>query len=122
MVHSSTGVARVPGNNFRLIIDRRAIKSLMVDGVGKGVELASRGEDSEDEEPAAPGDDRAIRNIIGQYMMNATTGRVLKLSGRGSGHGVGMCQWGAIGRARAGQDFRSILATYYPGATVGTLR
>ncbi len=30
----------------------------------------------------------------------------LTLHGMGYGHGVGMCQWGAIGRARAGQDFR----------------
>jgi stage II sporulation protein D len=43
----------------------------------------------------------------------------LTLSGRGYGHGIGMCQWGAIGRSRAGQSFRSILATYYPGTTVG---
>jgi stage II sporulation protein D len=42
------------------------------------------------------------------------------LRGQGNGHGVGMCQWGAIGRARAGQDFRTILSTYYPGTTVGT--
>jgi len=41
------------------------------------------------------------------------------LRGRGYGHGVGMCQWGAIGRARAGQDFRTILSTYYPGTTIG---
>lgn len=41
------------------------------------------------------------------------------LDGRGYGHGVGMCQWGAIGRARAGQDVRTILHTYYPGATLG---
>jgi stage II sporulation protein D len=46
----------------------------------------------------------------------------LTLRGGGNGHGVGMCQWGAIGRARAGQDFRSILATYYPGTTVGLVR
>ena len=39
--------------------------------------------------------------------------------GRGYGHGIGMCQWGAIGRARAGEDFRSILRTYYPGTSVG---
>lgn len=42
----------------------------------------------------------------------------LTLRGNGYGHGVGMCQWGAIGRARAGQDFRTILDTYYPGTTV----
>lgn len=43
----------------------------------------------------------------------------LTIRGSGYGHGVGMCQWGAIGRARAGQDFRTILRTYYPGTTVG---
>ena len=45
----------------------------------------------------------------------------LTLRGQGNGHGVGMCQWGAIGRARAGQDFRTILQAYYPGTTVGTI-
>ncbi len=36
--------------------------------------------------------------------------------GRGRGHGAGLCQWGAAGLARAGLDFRAILARYYPGA------
>jgi len=49
---------------------------------------------------------------------NGTLAR-LTLHGMGYGHGVGMCQWGAIGRARAGQDYRTILRTYYPGTTVG---
>jgi stage II sporulation protein D len=42
----------------------------------------------------------------------------LVISGTGYGHGVGMCQWGAIGRSRAGQDYRTILRTYYPGTTL----
>ena len=33
--------------------------------------------------------------------------------GAGWGHGVGMCQTGAIARALAGQDYRKILAHYY---------
>ncbi len=41
------------------------------------------------------------------------------LEGAGHGHGVGMCQWGAIGRARAGHDVRAILRHYYPGTVVG---
>jgi stage II sporulation protein D len=45
----------------------------------------------------------------------------LELRGGGNGHGIGMCQSGAIGRARAGQDFRTILTTYYPGTTIGTI-
>lgn len=50
-------------------------------------------------------------------------GRVERIvaEGRGSGHGVGMCQWGAIGRARAGQEYRTILAGYYPGAELETV-
>lgn len=42
----------------------------------------------------------------------------LTVTGRGYGHGIGMCQWGAIGRARAGQDYKMILTTYYRGTTV----
>jgi stage II sporulation protein D len=45
----------------------------------------------------------------------------LILRGGGNGHGIGMCQWGAIGRARAGQDVRAILQTYYPGTSVGSV-
>lgn len=41
---------------------------------------------------------------------------VIELHGRGFGHGSGMCQWGAIGRARAGHDWPAILEAYYPGA------
>ncbi len=36
--------------------------------------------------------------------------------GRGWGHGVGLCQWGARGRALAGQSYKQILQTYYPKA------
>lgn len=42
----------------------------------------------------------------------------LTADGAGWGHGVGMCQWGAVGRARAGQDYRTILSTYFPGTTI----
>jgi stage II sporulation protein D len=42
----------------------------------------------------------------------------LVIKGGGYGHGIGMCQFGAIGRARAGQDYRTILTTYYQGTTV----
>ncbi|HEX6645537.1 MAG TPA: SpoIID/LytB domain-containing protein [Gemmatimonadales bacterium] len=39
----------------------------------------------------------------------------LTVEGSGAGHGVGFCQWGAIGRARAGQDYREIVSAYFPG-------
>ena len=40
------------------------------------------------------------------------------LSGHGTGHGAGLCQAGAIERARRGETARQILAFYYGGAEV----
>lgn len=50
-------------------------------------------------------------------------GRVTEIvaTGGGWGHGIGMCQVGAMGRARAGQDYRTILRTYYPGTEIRKL-
>ena len=48
--------------------------------------------------------------------------------GRGNGHGLGMSQWGARGRAAAGDDYKKILAAYYKNSridsrdTSGTVR
>jgi stage II sporulation protein D len=45
-------------------------------------------------------------------------GRVnhVKISGQGFGHGVGMCQFGAMGMAEAGYTHEQILEFYYRGA------
>ena len=45
----------------------------------------------------------------------------IEFAGRGWGHGVGMCQMGAIGMAEAGYDSLSILKHYYPGSTIQTV-
>jgi len=37
------------------------------------------------------------------------------MDGRGWGHGVGMVQWGAFGKAERGLSYRDILAFYYGG-------
>ncbi len=44
------------------------------------------------------------------------TDKQLVVVGRGSGHGVGLCQWGARGFALEGVAWDQILRTYYPGA------
>ncbi|MEI6790130.1 MAG: SpoIID/LytB domain-containing protein [Myxococcaceae bacterium] len=38
--------------------------------------------------------------------------------GRGHGHGVGMCQWGALEMAKKGKTFEEILTFYYPGTEI----
>jgi stage II sporulation protein D len=40
------------------------------------------------------------------------------LSGRGFGHGVGMCQWGAKQLALDGKEYEEILHHYYPRASL----
>ena len=64
-----------------------------------------------------------LNSTLFDYRASANRGEVsnLTINGRGYGHGLGMCQWGAIGRARAGQDYRRILETYYPGTTIGRI-
>ena len=69
----------------------------------------------------APGDEILNSTYFSVDQSSASDGSLVQLviRGFGYGHGVGMCQWGAIGRARAGQDFRTILRAYYPGTSVG---
>ncbi|MFM9957429.1 MAG: SpoIID/LytB domain-containing protein [Phycisphaerales bacterium] len=46
------------------------------------------------------------------------SGDQVRIDGRGFGHGVGMCQFGAEGMARKGAGFLDVLKFYYPGAGV----
>lgn len=63
-----------------------------------------------------------LRWILGVDRLRSTWFNVGRTSvgwefaGRGWGHGVGMCQEGAKGRALAGQSYLQILGAYYPGA------
>ena len=52
-----------------------------------------------------------------QFTWSATNGRV-SISVTGSGHGVGMSQWGAQGMALAGSHAEEIIAHYYKGAVI----
>jgi stage II sporulation protein D len=58
-----------------------------------------------------------LRSTAFNLVATVTGRRVthLAVDGMGSGHGVGLCQWGAVGRARAGQGYEQILAAYFPG-------
>jgi stage II sporulation protein D len=49
------------------------------------------------------------------------TGHGYVFTGRGYGHGAGLCQWGAKGLADGGKDYREILSHYYPGAELQQL-
>jgi stage II sporulation protein D len=46
---------------------------------------------------------------------------MFNISGRGWGHGIGMCQWGAYGYAKHGWTYKQILSHYYTGISYGTV-
>ncbi len=74
--------------------------------------------------------EQRIRNVLGLASLKSTLfiieterdaqGRSVEFvfHGGGWGHGVGLCQHGAAGRALAGHDFRRILDHYYPGTAL----
>jgi stage II sporulation protein D len=74
---------------------------------------------------------RVLRPVSGEILrsaaftltVNGAGRRVTRLAadGQGAGHGVGFCQWGAVGRSRAGQEYRRILAAYFPGTQLERL-
>lgn len=66
-----------------------------------------------------------FRNWLGNSELKSThivrikrMRRGFAFAGRGFGHGVGLCQWGARALARRGYDYRRILAHYFPGAGI----
>ncbi|HEX2865396.1 MAG TPA: SpoIID/LytB domain-containing protein [Ignavibacteriales bacterium] len=100
---------------------------------GRANELQISLEDSESE----PLDVIIIGNKIRYVIRSKTSGNLLKstmfdlspvydggrllkvtIKGRGNGHGVGLCQWGAIGQSRKGRKFEDILSFYFPGTVL----
>jgi stage II sporulation protein D (peptidoglycan lytic transglycosylase) len=65
-----------------------------------------------------------FRRIVGYGKVRSTWFTVeevdegLHLEGRGSGHGVGMCQWGAHGMVQADANYREVLSHYYRGTSL----
>ena len=70
-----------------------------------------------------PEPDRPLGSQAFQLYVTREGGQVSRVvaAGAGWGHGVGFCQWGAVGRARAGQSYKAILAAYFPGTSVERL-
>ena len=65
---------------------------------------------------AKPGKNQSLYSSHVKVKVASAT--VTFYDGRGFGHGVGLCQFGAQGLAKAGYNEFSILAFYYPGSRV----
>jgi len=64
---------------------------------------------------------RLLRNLPSAMFLVERDEAGWLLRGGGWGHGAGMCQWGAVGRAEAGQGYREILKAYFGGAEVARI-
>ncbi|MEW6542583.1 MAG: SpoIID/LytB domain-containing protein [Nitrospirota bacterium] len=69
-----------------------------------------------------------LRRAVGYGVIPSTQfevesiGRSVVLTGRGAGHAVGLCQWGAKEMAELGYPFDTILRYYFPGTDLKDLR
>jgi stage II sporulation protein D len=72
-----------------------------------------------------PGKDAILRSAflkIGVIRDGRGRAEQVVATGAGNGHGIGLCQWGAMGMARAGKSYREILGHYYKRTTTVTLK
>lgn len=70
--------------------------------------------------PAAGGMLRSSQFTLQGHQSGGDLARLVA-EGSGAGHGVGMCQWGAVARSRDGSAWPEILAAYFPGAELARL-
>lgn len=124
LVASLPEVMQVPANSVTQVRDLQVTRT---SGSGRAAELAITLE-REQIRVDAPLIRRVLRPRPGELLRSNAIelsvrhegGRVAEVivRGRGAGHGVGFCQWGAVGRARAGQSAVQIVSAYYPGTTI----
>ena len=63
-----------------------------------------------------------LRKLFGFSNLKSSIDRIeiqdnsVVISGRGYGHGVGLCQWGTLSLVQSGRNFIEILKHYYPKA------
>jgi stage II sporulation protein D len=62
------------------------------------------------------------QRLLSSHVTVTVDGQTTRFTdGRGFGHGVGLCQWGAQGMAKAGHEHTAILGFYYPGTRLQRL-
>lgn len=85
------------GNKSTILISGNRIRSIIRSGDGKSI----------------------LRSTL--FNINFDDNKNIVIKGKGNGHGVGLCQWGAIGQSKKGIDYEEILNLYFPGTTIKNL-
>jgi len=87
----------------------RPIRFELVDDEDRSIEL-----EAENFRLAVDSTGRVIRS--NHFEVVAKSDEIILTDGRGFGHGVGLCQYGAHGLAKAGWDAERMLRHYYPSS------
>lgn len=113
------------------LTDAEILRAADLSGSLRSLQVAAKGPGDRATTVAVTTEGRSLiqagefRLALGGSRLRST--RILKLvrveggyrvEGAGWGHGVGLCQMGALGMARAGKSAQEITAHYYPGATL----
>jgi len=85
------------GNKNNILISGNRIRSIIRSGDGKSI----------------------LKSTL--FNINLDDNKNIVITGKGNGHGVGLCQWGAIGQSKRGIDYEEILNHYFPGTTIKNL-
>ncbi len=100
-------------------IDIVSVKVIERDASGRALDVLLEGKDRDMQLSG-----NKFRLAIGPNEIKSTNfevrnrGSFVTFIGKGWGHGIGMCQWGAFGMAREGFKAHQILEYYYPGANL----
>ena len=104
----------------------RALRIIARDGSGRAARLRLDGltpaEISGQDLRVALGRTLGWQQIKSTSFDIARTGRGYRLTGRGAGHGVGLCVIGSTRLAAAGERVDEILSRYFPGLEIGAAR
>jgi stage II sporulation protein D len=121
-------ISRKEGRRIALTLGVRADEDLRIEIVGRSstgrasrIRLSSRGV-SRETSAAAFRRSVGYARVRSLKMEIVPVGNGWTIVGQGYGHGVGMCQWGANGMAKAGKGYREILARYYPETRLAEIR
>jgi len=104
------------------VIDLSSIEIIKRDEAGRILELIVRGKDRDVNLSG-----NKFRLIIGPNLIRSANfetqdkGWFFVFTGKGWGHGIGMCQWGAYYMSKKGWKAEEILEYYYPGIDITRL-
>ena len=117
-----------PGASLTGLVTAFLLASAITAGMAPAVALAESPSTSPSQSPTPPPIPQASPSPAPAALSSPAPpagptilGESVTFYGRGLGHGVGMSQYGARGRALAGQDAPTILAHYYQGAALAPI-